>query len=87
MDRRNCLLFFSRHILASSKIDSQEEKPVPDASQLQMPYSDEYGIPILDLSSDTDDVSHIHSFPSKIILDVVKLKAFADYKIDFILLF
>jgi len=34
-----------------------DSKVSPEASNFQMPYNDEYGIPILDLSSDTDDVS------------------------------
>lgn len=45
-------------ILASTKAEVTEEKWTPEASQYQMPYNDEYGIPILDLSSDTDDVSY-----------------------------
>ncbi|KAL4220552.1 FAM194 protein [Mactra antiquata] len=41
----------------SSKPETGEEKTPADISSFQMPYNDEYGIPILDLSSDTDDSS------------------------------
>ncbi|XP_053404790.1 uncharacterized protein LOC123553768 isoform X4 [Mercenaria mercenaria] len=41
---------------ASSKPDASEDKATSDVSQYPMPYNDEYGIPILDLSSDTDDL-------------------------------
>ncbi|XP_052215247.1 glutamate-rich protein 6-like isoform X14 [Dreissena polymorpha] len=40
-----------------SRADGHEEKSSPSPASIYMPYSDEYGIPILDLSSDTDDSS------------------------------
>lgn len=48
---------------STPKKDAVEESPLVDeetprrGSTFQMPYNDEYGIPILDLSSDTDDSS------------------------------
>ncbi|WAR28563.1 hypothetical protein MAR_014267 [Mya arenaria] len=51
---------------SSSKLDIADEKATPDIAAYQMPYSDEYGIPILDLSSDTDDYqreSEKHDIP------------------------
>ncbi|XP_053404796.1 glutamate-rich protein 6-like isoform X13 [Mercenaria mercenaria] len=46
----------SKESTASSKPDASEDKATSDVSQYPMPYNDEYGIPILDLSSDTDDL-------------------------------
>lgn len=40
-----------------SKQESTDDKGTSEQAHYQMPYNDEYGIPILDLSSDTDDVS------------------------------
>ena len=44
----------------SETIEESQEEPVQPGAEgglYPMPYNDEYGIPILDLSSDTDDVS------------------------------
>ncbi|XP_052215235.1 uncharacterized protein LOC127833813 isoform X3 [Dreissena polymorpha] len=46
-----------------SRADGHEEKSSPSPASIYMPYSDEYGIPILDLSSDTDD--HVQSATAK----------------------
>ncbi|XP_052784218.1 glutamate-rich protein 6-like isoform X3 [Mya arenaria] len=51
---------------SSSKLDIADEKATPDIAAYQMPYSDEYGIPILDLSSDTDDSSDEESVHRKV---------------------
>ena len=45
-------------IVTEAKEESSVEAQLPtEGSSYNMPYNDEYGIPILDLSSDTDDVS------------------------------
>ena len=52
--------YFQLHVNFSETIEESQEEPVQPGAEgglYPMPYNDEYGIPILDLSSDTDDVS------------------------------